>query len=262
MKSNRALTLSLLMAAFCAGRVPSSRADDAHAQDDAFFAAAAALLPAFQGVPAPVEPAESQNAGQWAGPYAMPHVPVTASNLPDGRVLTFASNQRTSFPVGPEFTYAAVWNPSTGSITEINSNLHDMFCGGTVLRADGKFQVMGGRNTVRLSSVFNWQTNAWSRVADMNDPRWYTASVALPGGEVFTVGGSGGENTAERYNGSSWTKYANINWSPIASQPTIESIWTPFVFVAPDGRLFHAGPTKSMYWVNPEGTGSLVNSGA
>ncbi len=237
------------------------RADEAHARDDAFFAAAAALLPAFAGVPDPVEPAESQSMGRWDSRTVMPHVPVTAANLPDGRVLTFASNQRTSFPNGPEFTYAAVWNPSTGTVTEVNWNQHDMFCGGTVLRADGRFQVMGGRNVVRRSSIFNWQNNTWSRSADLNDPRWYTSSLILPMGDLFTVSGSGGENTAERFNGSTWRKYSNINWSPISTHPSLESLWTPFVFVAPDGRIIHAGPTKNLHWLDPEGNGSLVSAG-
>ncbi len=254
-----AATLAGMVTSFPANTV---HADVTHAQDDAFYAAAAALLPSFQGVPAPVNPAESVNAGAWAAPINFPHVPVTAANLPDGRILTYASNQRTSFPAGPEFTYAAVWNPSTNTITEINWNQHDMFCGGTVLRSDGRFQVMGGRNIVRSSSIFNWQTNAWSRTADMNDPRWYTSSAILPGGDVFTLSGSGGDNTAERFNGTSWRKFSNINWSPVASQAVIEANWTPMIFLAPDGRLFHAGPTKTMNWVNPEGNGLINTSGA
>ena len=261
MNPSRAFT-TVLMSAVLSLSVKPAGADETHAQDDAFFAAAAALLPAFQGVLDPVDPAESPNAGGWDAALNLPHVPVTAANLPDGRVLTYASNQRTSFPNGAEFTYAAVWNPGTGTVTEINWNQHDMFCGGTVLRADGNFQVMGGRNIVRRSSVFNWQTNTWNRVADMNDPRWYTASVALPLGDVFTVSGSGGDNTAERFNGISWRKYTNINWSPVATQPTIEANFTPMVFVAPDGRLFHAGPTKSMNYVDPEGNGAVVSAGA
>ena len=254
---------TILLAAFCV-LIPALAvmADDNHAQDDAFYAAAAALLPAFQGVPAPVSPAESQNAGGWVGPINFPHVPVTAANLPDGRILTYASNQRTSFPTGPEFTYAAVWNPSTGTVNEVNWNQHDMFCGGTVLRADGRFQVMGGRNIVRLSSIFNWQTNTWSRLPEMNDPRWYTASAVLPGGDIFTVSGSGGDNTAERFSGPSWRRYSGINWSPIASLGDIEANWTPFIFLAPDGRLFHAGPARKMNWIDPEGNGSLIGAGA
>ena len=236
-------------------------ADASHPQDDAFYAAAAALLPAYQGVPAPVDPAESQNQGGWGNPISLPHVPVTAANLPDGRVLTYASNQRTSFPNGPEFTYAAVFDPDTGTVTERNWNQHDMFCGGTVLRPDGKLQVMGGRNIVKLSSTFDWTTNTWTRVGSMNDPRWYTTSVALPNGEVFTVSGSGGPNSAERFNGTAWLRLTGIDWSPIANIAATEADWTPMVFMAPNGKLFHAGPTKDMNWVDPTGVGSLTPAG-
>ena len=110
MNPSRAFTTVLMSAVLALSAKPAG-ADETHAQDDAFFAAAAALLPAFQGVPDPVDPAESQNAGGWDAALNLPHVPVTAANLPDGRVLTYASNQRTSFPNGAEFTYAAVWNP-------------------------------------------------------------------------------------------------------------------------------------------------------
>jgi hypothetical protein len=41
--------------------------------------------------------------GTWGSIIAWtPHIPVTASLLPNGRLLTFASNQRTTFPSGPE----------------------------------------------------------------------------------------------------------------------------------------------------------------
>ena len=72
-----------------------------------------------------VSAADRAKYGTWGAVINWPHVPVSAANLPDGRILTFASNQRTSFPRGPEFTYAAVYNPSTGQITEINHNAHD-----------------------------------------------------------------------------------------------------------------------------------------
>jgi YVTN family beta-propeller protein len=259
MKPSRLLLAVIGLPAVLSG---SLSAGDLHLQDDAFYAAAAALLPSFQGVPIPLDPAESQNAGGWAPPIVFPHVPVTASNLPDGRILTYASSQRTSFPGGPEFTYGALWNPSTGTITELNWDQHDMFCGAPVLRADGRFQVMGGRNTVRLSSIFNWQTNTWNRLADMNDPRWYTTAVTLPNQEIFTMSGSGGDYSAEHFTGPAWVRYANINWSPVASQPLIEANWTPYLFLAPDGRLFHAGPTSAMNWVSTEGHGAVSPAGA
>ncbi|MCP5532074.1 MAG: DUF1929 domain-containing protein [Akkermansiaceae bacterium] len=201
--------------------------------------------------------------GTW-GPVISwtPHIPVTASVLPNGKLLTFASNQRTTFPSGPEFTYAAVWDPATGQFTEVNNTRHDMFCGGTALLPDGRLVINGGRATTRLSSVFDWQANQWNALPNMNDPRWYNPSVALPDGGVFTVSGSGGSNTAERWDpATGWRRLSGIGWSAVTSQPGYINIWHPFLMVAPNGNLFHFGPTDRMNWVTTSGSGSLAYSG-
>ena len=54
--------------------------------------------------------------GQWGPILLWPHVPVSMANLPDGRILTFASNEPGSFPssVNDEYTHAAVWDYRTG----------------------------------------------------------------------------------------------------------------------------------------------------
>lgn len=201
--------------------------------------------------------------GSW-GPVISwtPHIPVTAAMLPNGKLLTFASNQRTTFPSGPEFTYAAVWDPATGVFTEVNNTRHDMFCGGTALLPDGRLVVNGGRATTVLSSIFDWNANAWSALPNMNDARWYNPTVALPDGGVFTVSGSGGSNTAERWDqATGWRRLSGIGWSSVTSEPGYINIWHPFLMVAPNGKLFHFGPTDTMHWVDTNGTGSLTNSG-
>lgn len=201
--------------------------------------------------------------GEWGNIIAWtPHIPVTAATLPDGRLLTFSSNQRTTFPSGVEFTFAAVWNPATGAFTEINNPRHDMFCGGTAMLPDGRVMINGGRNTTRLSSMFDWRTSQWTAVPNMNDGRWYNTSVALTDGSVFTVTGSGGTNTAERWTSASgWSRLTGINWAPVVGQPGYVTHWHPLVVVAPDGRLFHGGPTRQMNWVTATGNGSLTYSG-
>lgn len=249
--------LSLLLAGMC-------RAADDHGLSDQLSAEAEMLAPAFivPTGPAPT-PAQRSEVGQW-GPVISwtPHIPVTAASLPDGRLLTFSSNQRTTFPVGSEFTYAAVWNPATGVFTEINNNRHDMFCGGTAMLPDGRVVVNGGRNTVRLSSIFDWRTSQWSVMPNMNDGRWYNTSVALTDGSVFTVTGDGGSNTAERWTSADgWKRLSGINWATVVAQPGYVTRWHPLMVVAPDGRLFHGGPTRQMNWVTPGGNGSLTYSG-
>ncbi|MES2736030.1 MAG: putative Ig domain-containing protein [Verrucomicrobiota bacterium] len=243
--------------------VPAFAADD-HALSDLLSAEAQMLAPSFivQTGPAPT-PAQRNQVGVWSPVINWtPHIPVTAATLPDGRLLTFSSNQRTTFPVGAEFTYAAVWNPATGVFTEINNNRHDMFCGGTVLLPDGRLVVNGGRNTTRLTSVFDWRTSQWAVMPNMNDGRWYNTSVALTDGSIFTVTGDGGTNTAERWTAANnWTRLSGINWATVVSQPGYVTRWHPLMVVAPDGRLFHGGPTRQMNWVTTAGTGSLTYSG-
>lgn len=259
--SIRGFLLPLYLAALLAH---PAQADDEHQIDEQLLAEANALAPEFEA-PQMDAPAPHQLSlqGQWGSviPWT-PHIPVTAATLPDGRLLTFSSNQRTTFPSGVEFTYAAVWNPSTGAFTEINNNRHDMFCGGTVMLPDGRVLINGGRNTTRLGSIFDWRTNQWSAIPNMNDGRWYNTSVALADGSVFTVTGDGGRNTAERWTASAgWARLSGINWSGVVSQPGYVSNWHPLVLVAPDGRLFHGGPTRQMNWVTATGTGSRTYAG-
>ena len=240
-----------------------ARADDlTHEQSDALAAEAAMLAPATQ-LPQtqPPSPAQYSTLGLWSAviPWA-PHIPVTCAQLPDGRLLTFASSQPTSFPVGT-FTYAATWDYRTGEFTVINNTRHDMFCGGVSLLPDGRLLVNGGNNTIRDCSIFDWRTNAWSAAADMQDPRWYNTSVALPDGSVFTASGSGGSNTAERWvESNGWTRYTGIDWSQATNEGGFESIWHPFLHVAPDGRIAHTGPTHTMHWVDTTGNGQFIST--
>ncbi len=238
--------------------------ENEHILADQLIAEAEALAPAFVApAPAATTATARINLGEWGGiiPWT-PHIPVTAATLPDGRLLTFASNQRTTFPAGPEFTYAAVWDPVTGQFTEINNNRHDMFCGGTAMLPDGRVVINGGRSTTRLSSIFDWRTRQWSALPGMNDPRWYNTTVALTDGSVFTVTGDGGSNTAERWTQvDGWARLTGIPWQNVVNQPGYVTRWHPLVVVAPDGRLFHGGPTRQMNWVTAEDNGSLTYAG-
>ncbi len=261
----RSLARSALFLLISSSSHSSLRAgEDDHGLSDQLFAEAQALAPAFTLLaPAATVLTNRISQGEWGSVISWtPHIPVTAATLPDGRLLTFASNQRTTFPVGAEFTYAAVWNPATGVFTEINNTRHDMFCGGTTMLPDGRVVINGGRNTTRLSSAFDWRTNQWTALPNMNDGRWYNTSVALTDGSVFTVTGDGGTNTAERWSAAGgWARLSGINWAPQVALPGYVTRWHPLVVVAPDGRLFHGGPTDQMNWLTATGTGSLTYSG-
>ncbi len=247
-----------------------------HAETDALMAEAARLAPTAEAVVmsiGAVSPAEFVTKGSWSAviPWT-PHIPTSAAMLPDGRLLTFASNQRTTFPDGPQFTYAAVWDPATGLFTEINNGRHDMFCGGLSFLQDGRLLVNGGNGIngrTALASLFDWRTNEWVPAQTMADGRWYNTSIALPNGEVLTAGGNGGANgngTIEQWNASSgWRRMSGINWQAVANPPianAIETNWHPFFLVAPDGRVAHFGPHQALDWITATGTGAMTSAGA
>lgn len=275
--SSESRWLKLLACLLTVSSLQVAKADlSGHAAADALAAEAARLAPVAQALEmniSAVSPAQYSTLGNWSAviPWT-PHIPVSAALLPDGRLLTFASNQRTTFPDGPQFTYAAVWDPATGQFTEINNGRHDMFCGGLSLLQDGRLLVNGGNGingTTALASLFDWRTNEWIPAQTMADGRWYNTSIALPNGEVMTAGGNGGGNgngTIEQWNASSgWRRMSGINWQTVANPPianAIETNWHPFFLMAPDGRVLHFGPHQALDWITASGTGSMTSAGA
>ncbi len=248
---------------------PSLYADlNPHTIADPLAAEAATLTAGFFSISNPA-PVDATGQGSW-GPVIpwTPHIPVTAATLPDGRLLTFSSNERTTFPIGPEFTYTAVWDPATGQFSsDINNIRHDMFCGGTSMLPDGRLVVSGGRNASVLSSVFDFRTNEWTALQSMADGRWYNTNVALPDGSIFTVSGTmsettGGQRTAELWNAATgWRRLTGIPWLNVLSQPGYTNFWHPFLMLAPNGKMLHFGPTDQMNWVTTNNTGTLIPTG-
>lgn len=253
-------------------------AGEDHSSLDKFAAEVSRLLPAASKAAtnvasAPPPPLDNSVLGSWTPAIAWsPHIPTTAAVLPDGRLLTFSSNQRTTFPDGPQFTYAAVWNPVTGLFTEINNQTHDMFCGGVSMLQDGRLLVNGGNGitgTTALTSLFDWRTNQWTQVQTMADGRWYNTSVALPNGEVFTASGNAGETGAgsiEQWStNTGWRSMSGVAWAAVTNPGTanaIEPNWHPFLLVAPDGKLAHFGPHDALHAISTAGTGTMTTPGA
>jgi len=84
--------------------------------------------------------------------------------------------------------------------------------------------------------------------------RWYPTVTTMPNGEVVTMGGADQNGNAvpisEIGNGTSWRKLTGASL-------TLPNY--PRNFVAPDGRLFVAGPQRQGYWFNVSGTGSFTS---
>ncbi|MDH3469130.1 MAG: DUF1929 domain-containing protein, partial [Gammaproteobacteria bacterium] len=154
-------------------------------------------------------------------------------------------------------------------MTEIDHPTHDMFCAHVVMLENGQPFVSGGRNSGNSpwTSVFDFTTDQWVPLNIMNQGRWYPTSVALADGTVFTAIGSGGGNTGESYDSSTgtWQLETGLNFNPmILDYPDSsygERNWWPLFHLAPDGQIFHSGPTPQMHFIDTSGLGTATPVG-
>ncbi len=242
------------------------------ATDDAFWAELAKDYPPYK-IPSMASKDTAQREanktpdinGSWGEVIVWPHVAVTAANLPDGRILTFSSYKPDQFTAGngKEYTYAATWNPDTGTIVERNHPSHDMFAAHLSLLEDGRLIINGGNNRVPTTSFYNFKTDQWAQGASMNRGRWYPTSVALPDGTVFTALGTAGGQYPELWSEKEgWKVLTGASLQEaILNYNHYEREWWPLLHVDPKGNVFHSGPTPKMHTIDTDGLGSIRQVG-
>ena len=207
----------------------------------------------------------SQNSvfGSWDAPIDMPNIAVAAAQLPDGEIVTWSSWDRFSFGGNNPRTYTSVFDTSSGAVNEflVTDTQHDMFCPGTVMLGDGRILVNGGGSTVTSTSVYDFNTDTWTRVDNMNINRWYNTSVTLADGRVLTWGGNsprGHEAPAEVWeDGVGWTLINDMNID-IYQGTGDQTSWHPQMFQAPNGKVFIPGPGSQMYYADLDDVGSVL----
>jgi galactose oxidase len=220
----------------------------------------------------------SEPKGVWSDVLEFPIVPISGALMPNGKVVTWSSWDRFDFsgdPAKRNRTITVTFDPGDDSLSErlVTETKHDMFCPGTALLSDGRVMVNGGGMYVATTSIYSSTDNTWKNSDDMNRKRWYNSSTTLPDGNVFTVGGindGGGDpktivEAGERWNGSDWRMLPGAR-----TEPLFDGVKTTYLaraeqhprsFVAPNGKLFVAGPTPNMLWYDPNGDGSSSFAG-
>ncbi|WP_051209826.1 galactose oxidase-like domain-containing protein [Gelidibacter mesophilus] len=215
-----------------------------------------------------------QVVGQWSDPISFDIVPVAVANLPDGRLVTWSSKYHDDFGGDDGYTFTQVFDPLGGpdglggilprTVTDTN---HDMFCPGINNLPDGRIMVTGG-SSAEKTSIYDPRTNVWTAGDDLNIPRGYQGSVTLSDGSIFTIGGSwSGSATFGGRDAEIWTETSG--WRRLTGLPG-ELLWNSndlagekeeqyrldnhaWLFAAPNGKIFHAGPGENMHWIDVTG---------
>ncbi|MEP7324487.1 MAG: galactose oxidase-like domain-containing protein [Gemmatimonadota bacterium] len=185
--------------------------------------------------------------GSWSPVSPWPLVAIHATLLPDGNVLAF---QRDSAMLDP-----MLWNPTTGFFTTVPSGVN-LFCSGHAFLPDGRLLVAGGHASadhgIRNAMLFDYVTQTWTPAPPMLAGRWYPTNTTLADGEVLTIAG-GDENAATNLIPEVYDQSGNWRELTDASKGLA---YYPRMFLAPDGRVFHAGPEQNTSFLDPSGTGS------
>ncbi|SFV17834.1 galactose oxidase early set domain-containing protein, partial [Pseudoduganella namucuonensis] len=204
-------------------------------------------------------------------PIPFPIVPVAAANLPNGKVITWASSSPTTF-FGQDqgYTYTALFDPFTQSVSSnvVTETKHDMFCPGTSLLADGRLFVSGGASSQK-TSIYQPSTDTWVTSNPMNIARGYQGNTLLSNGSVLTLGGSwsgpvGGKDGEVWTDGDGWRLMSGIPIVPfITTDPddTYRGDNHLWLFAQANGRVFQAGPGVTMHWVDTNGNGTVSAAG-
>lgn len=217
--------------------------------------------------------AQNSVKGSWSPVYTADMIPVACANLPNGNILAWSAKDRYSFGGDDGKTYTSIFNVSNNTFNTklIENTGHDMFCPGIANIGSGEVVITGGSSSAK-TTIYNPANNTFRAATEMNTPRGYHAMCTLDDGRVFTVGGSwsGGKfnkNAEVWSNENGWFSLSNVNSNITVRQgaPDPSGIYRDdnhaWIFAAPGGRVFQAGPGTNMHWINTTGQGSVIDAG-
>lgn len=190
-----------------------------------------------------ITPTPQGDLGAWTAPFEWPVVAVHLHLMRGGQVLSFGL-KRTPL----------LWDIASGTFTEVPSATLE-FCSGHAFLPDGRLLVTGGHikadHGLPDVNIFDPTSRAWTPAAPMAQGRWYPSTTVLANGDMLTVGGADSSATMvtvpEVWNGSTWRRLIGAN----LSLP-----YYPWLFQAPNGKVFYAGHAKATYYLDTQGNGA------
>ena len=193
--------------------------------------------------------------GQFSSVTTWPYKAVHAHLLPTGKVIWWPS-----FDDGDNPT---LWDPSTNTNTPVTHVGANIFCSGHAFLPNGQLFVAGGHllNWVGLPNayMYNPLNDTWTRLPDMNNGRWYPTSTTLPNGDMLVISGTIDSSSNVNVEPQVWQS-ATASWRNLTTAHLALPFY-PFMFIAPNGNVFCAGPSQTTRYLDVTGTGAWSSVG-
>ncbi len=203
--------------------------------------------PAPLGVAPPLSSVSVSVGGSFGPLLPWPIVPLHMALLPDGRVMSYGTDQR-GRQTG--LLYYDLWNPTAPypqSHTVLpNTTGTDLFCSGLGLLPNGSLLLTGGDLTVQGLrnyanadvNAFTPSTNTLTRVGTMSYPRWYPSIVPLPSGDSVVMGGRSNYTNPSPVQTPEYYSFGQNMFTtlPGATLPTRFTWYYPRAYVMSDGN--------------------------
>jgi|GEM_PF-3186985 len=207
----------------------------------------------------------ARRVGHWSEVIPSQVVPIHMHLLPTGKVLYWDRHD-------DHDTHAAwdgnprLWDPTTQviSATTVPTLTYDIFCSGHSFLANGSLLVTGGHINGTTgedeASIYNPFSNTWTRLPQMNAGRWYPSNVTLPSGDVLVMGGTNenGLNTLPQVWQTADNSWRDLTNARQGDYPDYANYY-PFLYVAPNGKVFVAGPQQVARYLDTSGTGAWTD---
>jgi len=205
--------------------------------------------------PSSADPAET---GEWSRQVPLGIVGIHAAVLHTGKVLYY---ELSGSQIG---SAARVFNPETlGTIDVSLSFRRNIMCSGMSFLPDGRLLATGGDpdddGQADLgtgnphTTVFDPETNGWSRHDEMDFDRWYPSNVLLPDGRTLIIGGQSAPG-----GGDNFIKVMEV-FDPermrVSRMPDGATKWMglyPRTVLLADGRVLKAGKGVRAFSFDPD----------
>ena len=217
-----------------------------------------ALVVSWNVIPGAAQAQTPAQIGQWSLGPSWDIAPINMLVLPSGKVMFYPGNTIS----GDD---ARVWDPETNTTTSLTKAGYDIFCSGHSFMQNGSILIPGGQvwplgstfYGLPNASTYNPSTNAWTRLPDMNDGRWYPSTTTMGLGNVLVMTGMIDPTQLENPLPQVWEPGPG-SWRDLTNA-LLKVYNYSWVYTTPFGNAIVAGPRQTTRYLNISGTGAWTN---